>query len=84
MQVGKLTGFLPYKLLDPSRLNLRKSDGSLAPPPARGHQELLGQPVRVKITQVGAGHVRRCMFVIMCGKEQASQQWEARGAGAAP
>lgn len=50
--VGKLTGFLPYKLLDPSRLQQRRPDGSRIPPPPNGHQSLVGAPVRVKVTQV--------------------------------
>lgn len=55
VQVGKLTGFLPYKLLDPTRLPQRKPDGGLPPVPARGYQELVGRPVKVKVTQVGGG-----------------------------
>lgn len=54
VQLGKLTGFLPYKLLDPTRLPQRKPGGGLPPVPARGYQELVGQPVKVKVTQVGA------------------------------
>ena len=53
--VGKLTGFLPYKLLDPSRLQQRRPDGSRIPPPPNGHQSLVGAPVRVKVTQVRRG-----------------------------
>lgn len=52
VQLGKLTGFLPYKLLDPTRLPQRKPGGGLPPVPARGYQELVGQPVKVKVTQV--------------------------------
>ena len=50
--VGKLNGFLPYKLLDPSRLAPRGADGRLAPPPANGHAELVGKTLRVKVSQV--------------------------------
>ena len=53
MPIGKLIGFLPYKLLDPSRLNQRREDGTLIPPPPGGHQHLLGQKLMVKISQVG-------------------------------
>lgn len=52
MQIGKLSGFLPYKLLDPARVVRRAEDGSLVPPPVNGHQDLVGQTVSVKITQV--------------------------------
>lgn len=51
VQVGKLQGFLPYKLLDPSRLPERYQDGA-RPAPA-SHPELVGTKLRVKVTQVG-------------------------------
>ena len=50
--MGKLNGFLPYKLLDPSRLAPRGADGRLAPPPANGHAELVGTTLKVKVSQV--------------------------------
>lgn len=52
MPIGNLMGFLPYKLLDPSRMAQRRSDGSQAPVPPNGYQALVGTKLRVKVTQV--------------------------------
>lgn len=52
MPIGKLSGFLPYKLLSPARLQQRREDGSLIPPPPNGYQQLVGTKLKVKITQV--------------------------------
>ncbi|KAL4858818.1 30S ribosomal protein S1 [Chlorella vulgaris] len=52
MPIGNLMGFLPYKLLDPSRMAQRRSDGSQPPVPPNGYQALVGTKLRVKVTQV--------------------------------
>ncbi|PSC70883.1 30S ribosomal S1 [Micractinium conductrix] len=52
LQVGRLNGFLPYKLINPTRVPRRQADGSLAPVPAQGYAELIGESLEVKITQV--------------------------------
>jgi hypothetical protein len=57
MPIGKLKGFLPYKLLDASRLEQRRPDGSLAPVPQSGYRQLIGTKLRVKVTQVGGAAV---------------------------
>lgn len=52
LKIGKLQAFLPYKLLDPARLeNYRNADGSRAMPPG-GHKQLIGAKLRVRVTQV--------------------------------
>ena len=53
MGVGKLKGFLPYKLLDPSRLVGERGQGGRRTLPAAEAQKLVGQKLRVKVTQVG-------------------------------
>ncbi|KAI7836676.1 hypothetical protein COHA_009452 [Chlorella ohadii] len=52
LKIGKLQAFLPYKLLDPARLeNFRNADGSRTMP-AGGHKQLVGTKLRVRVTQV--------------------------------
>lgn len=53
VNLGTLTGFLPYKLLDPSRLTERSADSGRFVVPANGHQQLVGTDLKVKVTQVG-------------------------------
>lgn len=70
--MGKLQGFLPYKLLDPSRLEgFHNADGSRSTPPG-GYKQLVGTKLRVRVTQVRpAGRARQAWR----GRARAHRSW---------
>ncbi len=63
VNIGKITGFIPYKLMDRKRLlpfQKKLDDGTWAPPSAERYQALQGQTVNVKVVQVSVGSPCSC------------------------